>query len=129
MRVVDQCAEQALASGQRSDQGSQFRIDADVDELLQTPAGCQHAKRAIARIHELAGRLDDVTKHYRQRHIANDHLVGAEQSPQSTLGGNDVFGASDELQQELVELKSRSVREIERSCLLRLLGARLIRCH
>ena len=111
-RVDRQRAEQPLAFGQRADARGGLLVDPDVDELLQPAAGRQHAQCAVARIHQPAGRLDDVAQHDRQGHVADDHLVGGEQPAQPALGRDDVLGPGDELRQQLIEFEPRPVREV-----------------
>ena len=84
-----------------------------VDELGQPAVGCDHSERRVAGADELPGRFDDAAQHHGQRQVPADHLVGAQQTAQPALGGDDLLRPLDELLQQLVELQSRQVREGE----------------
>jgi len=56
-----------------------------------------------------------VAQQHRQREITDDHLVGVQPPPQPALGAHHLLGALDDLAQQLVQLKTRQIREPQRA--------------
>ena len=76
-----------------------------MDELGEPAAGCDHPEGGVAGAYQLAGRLDNAAQHGVEGEAAYDQLVGAQQTPQPTLGAYHLLGTLDELTEQLVELQ------------------------
>ena len=84
LRIVDQCAQEPFTFGQMSHASDGGVVDADVDELFQTTAGCKHTQCPVWRLHQVTRGLDNSVQHDRQRQITDDQTVRAQQTAQPT---------------------------------------------
>jgi hypothetical protein len=111
-RLPDQQPEDPPAPGQVTDPGGLFLVHARVHELFQLSVTAQHAKSRVPGTDKIPGRGDDLAQHYRQAELPGYQGIGTQQSAQSPLGGQHVVRAVYQLEQQLIQLQPRYVREI-----------------
>ncbi len=86
-------------------------VSGSVHELLQAAGGVDDPERTVAGVGQFARRVHDPVQQDRQRDIAGESLVGAQQSAESALGRQHVLGTFDELLEQLIQLELRAARQ------------------
>ena len=111
-RVLDERTQQSLALGQVADPARPRRRRMPTwMNSVQPAVRRDHAERAVRRVDQLAGRLDDPAQHRLQ---ARSPMTagGAQQAAQPALGGHHLLRPLDQLGQQLVQLEARQVRNV-----------------
>jgi hypothetical protein len=103
VRVVDQCAEEAVTGRQLPDLGGLLVGDPDMDELLEVAARGDDAQGTIPGADEVDGDVDDAAQDRCEVEFLDDGLAGLQQAAQAPLGGQHLLGVDDEFGQRLVE--------------------------
>ena len=85
---------------------AQLVVDARGDELAEHAVRAEDAERAVLRVGQVHGELDDPAQRVGQAEVARHGHDGVEQAPQAVLDVEHVLGAGDQLAQQRVETQA-----------------------
>lgn len=105
--MADQLTEQPVAAGQIPDPGPSLVVHAHRDELRQALLPADHPQRAVLRVDQHHGRLDDVPQHLGQIQLPPDGQDRLQQTVHPVPGAAHRVDADLQLLQQLVEAQPR----------------------
>jgi hypothetical protein len=119
LRLLDECPEQAVTLGQVPDARCELLVDAHVDELLEVTVWRDDAERAVLRVNEIDGRLDNPSQHCGEIDEFTERPIGLQQAAQPSLGEKNLVRLRDQIGDSDIEPPAWAVRKRERTLSIR----------
>ena len=112
--LFDESPEKPVPLGQVTDSLNGIRWHSDMDELLESSVRSDHPDRSVSCPDEVNSGFNDSPKDDGQVQLSRDDTRRTQQGSQATLRLEHILGGTNELLDDLFQLRSREIRKTKR---------------